>query len=194
MGNIEEEKISKLLKDLPQEELPEGFSFALRQKLKEEIEREHQDQESRNPVGQVRDILFNVFRKPQYALAAAAVLLALVISPMFFRAPGSVSVTLYSQASKQLAVGQVALLRVEFRAAKDINDVTFKIELPDGVMFVSAYDVIAESKALAFHGNLEKQKPIVIPVAIKLTEEGRKVIKVKATELGEKRIVLQGRS
>ena len=191
---IAEERISELIRKLPEEELPQGFSLALRERLEEEAEHEQNEQESRDPWSKWREVLVSAWRVPQYGLVALALLIAMIITPILWPRSGSVSVTLYSHAPRQVNVGEVALLRVEFRAAKDIDDVTFKVELPEGVMFVSAYEVISDSKALAFHGNLEKQKPIVIPVAVRITEEGNKTIRVKATELGEKSIVLKGRS
>ncbi|MBU0581034.1 MAG: hypothetical protein KKA19_07640 [Candidatus Margulisbacteria bacterium] len=191
MNNIEnrEDKVSRLIKMLPEEELPANFSYKLKQRLREEVEQGHEEV---YPEKNWQETFFSFLYKPQYALATAVVVILLLLSPILFRPEGSVSVTLYGKESNKLAVGEVALLRVEFKAAKDLEDITFKVELPEGVTFVSAHEVIAESKALAFYGDLKKKKPIVLPVAVRVTEEGRKEIKVKASKLGEKKIILKG--
>lgn len=194
--SIEEEKISKLLKKLPEEELPEGFSLVLHQKLEDAAKNPAEEVYSENLWSKLKEMLggLSILKKPQYALAFAALCLVLIISPLFFRSEGSVSVTLYNNASKQLAVGEIALLRVEFRAAKDLEDIYFLVELPEGVTFVSAHEVIAESRALAFQGDIKKKSPIVIPVAVRMVETGPQKIIVKASRLGEKKIVLRGKS
>mgnify|MGYP001619364668 CR=1 FL=1 len=140
-----------------------------------------------------KDIFLGFFRQPVLAFAAAAVLLFVVVTPLLHKPAGFVSVALYNNTSKKVEVGAIALLRVEFRAAENLEDITFRVELPEGARFVSAHDIIAESKALAFHGDVKKNRSIILPVAVRIVEEGPVPIKVEATKMGSRKIVLQGK-
>jgi hypothetical protein len=189
---LTEEQLTALFKRVPQEELPEGFAFGMRQKLRDEFE--NPEQEEKRPDTSWQDIFLGFTRRSTLALAGAAMLLMFIAGQIYFKQPGSISVTLYGNRSSNIAVGQVALLRVEFRAARDIEDVTFRVELPEGVKFVSAHEVIANSKALAFRGDVHKKRSIVLPVAVRVEQAGRLPIRVEATKLGKKKIILEGRA
>ncbi len=186
--HISEDALSELLKKIPQEEVPAGFTFGLRQKLEDELE--HQEKEEQRPVPSWRSLL----HMPFVPVLGAAVILALMFVPMLYRPSGTVSVAVYGAGSKKVEVGQVALLRVEFRAAEDLEHVTFKVVLPEGVRFVSAHDVIANSRALAFTGDVKKQKAVVIPVAVRVEQKGRMPITIEASKLGKRKLVLEGRA
>jgi hypothetical protein len=183
----DEEKLHRLFAKLPQEELPEDFSMKLHRKLQKAVAEKEQKS---NWLQELMTIL--IMPRKLVLVGAMALFLFVLVSPLF-KTPDFISVTMYNNNKNNVQVGEVVLLRVEFKAAKDIADVAFKVELPRGVVFVSAHDSIANSKSLAFNGSIKEEKPIVLPVAIRLKEKGKYKIKVEASSLGKKSITISGR-
>jgi anti-sigma factor RsiW len=66
---------------------------------------------------------------------------------------------------------KVALVKIDFASAKDIDDVSFEVLLPDGLRFFSGGQELA-ARSFQWHGKLSTGSNVV-PVAVKGSRPGR---------------------
>jgi hypothetical protein len=121
-----------------------------------------------------------------FAFAAAAAALAAVMS-----AGGTLTWVHAKKGGREVAYrvpeAKVALVKIDFVASKNIDDVAFEITLPDGLRFVSGGQMLAE-RSFRFVGRLAAGDNS-IPVAVKGPHTGR--YKVIAHAIGSELDVTQ---
>jgi putative zinc finger protein len=150
-----------LLRRAGSEPLPEGFGLALHQALVAA------GPPRRSWLDTVRAA---IVARPMTFAASAAALAALVA------VGGTLAWTHRAAPSAAVAVhrvpeSKVALVKIDFVAEKDIDDVAFEITLPDGLRFVSGGEQLAE-RTFRFQGRLAAgSNPI--PIAVKGPRAGR---------------------
>jgi hypothetical protein len=158
---VELEATVGLLRRAGGEPLPEGFSLSLRRALVD--------------AGAPRRSWLDVVRaavalRPITFAASAAALAAMLATGgtmlLVHRAHAPATVATY-----KVPGSKVALVKIDFVAEKDIDDVSFEITLPDGLRFVGGGSELAE-RTFRFQGKLAAgSNPI--PVAVKGPRAGR---------------------
>lgn len=150
-------EIFALLKDRKAPELPEGFMEKLHLKLAQES-----DPAPAAPLWLER--VRGLFNWP--SLAAGAVAAAVVISVVNLRAPVPTIQTASVTEAAQMAVN------IGFDVDKDVEGVTFQIDLPEGLEFVDAEGQPVVAQSVSWEGALKRGKTVV-PVTVRGTQPGR---------------------
>jgi hypothetical protein len=153
-----------LLRRAGNEPLPDGFGLSLHQALV--------------AAGPPRRSWLDAVRaaialRPVTFAASAAALAAMVATggtiALVHRAPAAA--TAPTIASYKVPESKVALVKIDFVAERDIEDVAFEITLPDGLRFVAGGEQLAE-RTFRFQGKLAAgSNPI--PIAVKGPRAGR---------------------
>lgn len=150
-------EIFALLKDRKAPELPEGFMEKLHLKLALEAA-----PATGAPLW--LDRVKGLFNWP--SLAAGAVAAAVVISVVNLRTPVPTIQTASVSEATQMAVN------IGFDVDKDVEGVTFQIDLPEGLEFVDAEGQPVVAQSVSWEGSL-KQGKTVVPVTVRGTQPGR---------------------
>ncbi|MNK42860.1 hypothetical protein D3C87_615520 [compost metagenome] len=154
-GELQE--IFALLKDRKAPELPEGFMEKLHLKLAQEP--------APTPAGSLwLDRLKGLFNWP--SLAAGAVAAAVLISVVNLRSPVPTIQTASVSEATQMAVN------IGFDVDRDVDGVTFQIDLPEGLEFVDAEGQPVVAQSVSWQGELKRGKTVV-PVTVRGTQPGR---------------------
>ncbi len=150
-------EIFALLKDRKAPELPEGFMEKLHLKLAQEP--------APAPAAPLwLERVRGLFNWP--SLAAGAVAAAVVISVVNLRAPVPTIQTASVTEAAQMAVN------IGFDVDKDVEGVTFQIDLPEGLEFVDAEGQPVVAQSVSWEGALKRGKTVV-PVTVRGTQPGR---------------------
>ncbi len=150
-------EIFSLLKDRKAPELPEGFMEKLHLRLAQEP--------APAPAGALwLDRLKGLFNWP--SLAAGAVAAAVVISVVNLRSPVPTIQTASVSEATQMAVN------IGFDVDRDVDGVTFQIDLPEGLEFVDAEGQPVVAQSVTWEGELKRGKTVV-PVTVRGTQPGR---------------------
>jgi anti-sigma factor RsiW len=161
-----------LMRRAGSEPLPDGFALSLHQALVAAGPPE------RTFMDRVRAA---IAMRPMTFAACAAALAAIVsvgTTLKFSRHP--VGTTPAQAIAYRVPESKVALVKIDFVAEKNIDDVAFEITLPDGLRFVSGGQQLAE-RTFRFQGKLSAgDNPI--PIAVKGPRAGR--FKVIAHAIG----------
>jgi hypothetical protein len=158
---VELEATVGLLRAAGSEPLPEGFSLSLHQALVAA------GPPKRHWLDAVRAA---IALRPVTFAASAAALAAMVATG------GTIALVHRAQtpahvASYKVPESKVALVKIDFVAERDIEDVAFEITLPDGLRFVAGGEQLAE-RTFRFQGKLTAgSNPI--PIAVKGPRAGR---------------------
>ncbi len=150
-------EIFALLKDRKAPELPEGFMRKLHMRLAQES-----DPIPAGPLWLER--LKGRFNWP--SLAVGAVAAAVVISVVNLRTPVPTIQTAAVSEATQMAVN------IGFDVDKDVEGVTFQIDLPAGLEFVDAEGQPVVAQSVSWEGSLKRGKTVV-PVTVRGSQPGR---------------------
>lgn len=110
------------------------------------------------------------FRISWPSMASGAIAAALVI--------GLVTVLLRQQAplpsiqTAAVQVAQPAAVTIGFDVARDVEDVTYEIELPEGLEFVDSANQPIEARSVTWQGALRRGKTVV-PITVRGLQPGR---------------------
>jgi hypothetical protein len=152
-----------LLEKAGEEPLPEGFALELHKKLVEA---------GPPPVGLVEKIRRAIAARPlatMLSTAAAAAGLAVLITRALPQ-PGAPKPPAAAVAAR-VPSSKIALVKIDFVAEKDADDVQFEIMLPDGLRFFSRGQELAE-RTFRWKGKLTAgSNPM--PIAVKGPKPGR---------------------
>lgn len=150
-------EIFALLKDRKAPELPEGFMQKLHLRLAQEPDPA--------PAGALwLHRLKGLFNWP--SLAAGAVAAAVLISVINLRSPVPTIQTASVSEATQMAVN------IGFDVDRDVEGVTFQIDLPEGLEFVDAEGQPVVAQSVSWQGELKRGKTVV-PVTVRGTQPGR---------------------
>lgn len=150
-------EIFALLKDRKAPELPEGFMEQLHLRLAEE--------DAPAPAKpQFLVSILGLFNWP--SLAVGAVAAAILISVINLRAPVPTIQTAAVSEATQVAVN------IGFDVDKDVDGVTFQIDLPAGLEFVDAEGQPVVAQSVSWEGTLKRGKTVV-PVTVRGAQPGR---------------------
>lgn len=154
-GELKE--IFALLKDRKAPDLPEGFMEKLHLRLALEPDPQ--------PAGSRFFQRFKgLFNWP--SLAVGAVAAAVLISVVNLRMPVPTIQTASVSEATQMAVN------IGFDVDKDVDGVTFQIDLPEGLEFVDAEGQPVVAQSVSWEGTLKRGKTVV-PVTVRGTQPGR---------------------
>jgi hypothetical protein len=144
------------------EPLPDGFGLRLHQSLA---------QAGRPAPASWRVRLGERLRMRPWALAATAAALAACLTLVGGRVLHDAWHRPVAAVLHQVPASKVALVKVDFVAAQEVEDVLFEITLPDGLRFVSGGSELAE-RSVRFSGRLAAgSNPI--PIAVRGPRAGR---------------------
>lgn len=146
----------ELCRNAGTEPLPEGFGLELRRRLAQ--------------AGTPRraPLWSRLFARPMARVGAAAALAAILA------ASGTAAILRRPKppaAMAQVPASKVALVKVDFVAAKAVEDVRFEVLLPDGLRFFSEGHMLTV-RSFQWRGRLE-QGSNPIPIAVKGPRAGR---------------------
>lgn len=150
-------EIFALLKERKAPELPEGFMEKLHLRLAQELA-----PQPAGPVWLAR--LRGFFNWP--SLAAGAVAAAVLIMVVNWQTPVPTIQTASVTEATQMAVN------IGFDVDRDVDGVTFQIDLPKGLEFVDADGQPVEAQSVSWQGTLKRGKTVV-PVTVRGTQPGR---------------------
>jgi anti-sigma factor RsiW len=157
-----------LLRRAGSEPLPEGFTLSLHQALVAAGAPE------RHLLDRVRAAI--AMRPVSFAASAAALAAMLATGGTFalLHRPHATATTPTAApvaTAYSVPASKLALVKIDFVAAEDIDDVAFEITLPDGLRFVSGGNELAE-RTFRFQGKLAAgSNPI--PIAVRGPRAGR---------------------
>lgn len=150
-------EVFALLKGRKAPELPEGFMERLHLRLAQEP--------APTPAAPLWiDRFRGLFNWP--SLAAGAVAAAALITVVNLRSPVPTIQTAAVSEATQMAVN------IGFDVDKDVEGVTFQIDLPEGLEFVDAEGQPVVAQSVTWEGSLKRGKTVV-PVTVRGTQPGR---------------------
>ena len=159
---VELEATIGLLRRAGTEPLPEGLSLSLHQALVAA------GPPRRSSLDAVRAA---IALKPVTFAASAAALAAMLATGGTLMMLHRAAAPAPTVASYKVPESKVALVKIDFVAERDIEDVAFEITLPDGLRFVAGGQQLAE-RTFRFQGKLAAgSNPI--PIAVKGPRAGR---------------------
>jgi anti-sigma factor RsiW len=161
---VELEATVGLLRKAGTEPLPEGFSMSLHQALVAAGAPKRSWLDAVRAAMALRPVTFAASAAALAAMVATGGTIALVHRAPVAAAPPAI-------ASYKVPESKVALVKIDFVAERDIEDVAFEITLPDGLRFVAGGEQLAE-RTFRFQGKLAAgSNPI--PIAVKGPRAGR---------------------
>ncbi len=145
--------------------LPEEFALSLHNRLVRDSQAQNTAQT------RLKNLPILGWLKPLYALAAVFILaLGMVLGLYLGSTPGLHQAEVVATAHI-VPLDRPLKMTLNFESSKEIEEVTFSIKLPYGVMFETDDEKIALSTRLEWQGRLEEGKN-QIPLALRALEKG----------------------